>query len=96
MNSMTPSQLLDIAVMSVAMIAAFFLAFSVTVLLLLCFPRVRVKERFKDAERVRLVLENQALMIENRNATLGLEKLNLRVSHIEETAKQIDDLITTN
>jgi hypothetical protein len=70
---------------------AFCLAFSITVLLLLTVPHLRVNE----TDRRRLAQENQTLTIENRNISLGIEKLNSRVSHIEETAKQIDDLIQT-
>jgi hypothetical protein len=73
------------------LLAAFCMAFSLTVLLLLTFPRLRVDE----TDRKRLAQENQTLIIENKDISLGIEKLNSRVSHIEETAKQIDNLIQT-
>jgi hypothetical protein len=72
-------------------VAAFFLSFSITVALLLAFPRVRVS----DAARARLVAENQALTIENKNAAIGINQLNSRISHIEETEKNIHDMMQT-
>jgi hypothetical protein len=50
----------------VILLAAFVLAFIMTVLLLLAFPRIRVKE----SDRTRLDAENQALKIENANLAI--------------------------
>jgi hypothetical protein len=73
-------------------LAAFFLSFSITVGFLLAFPRVRVT----DAARARLVAENQALMIENKNASIGINQLNSRISRIEETQKRISDMMQSD
>jgi hypothetical protein len=70
------------------LVAAFFLSFSITVALLLSFPRIQVK----DADRSRLAAENQTLKIENKNAALRIEKLDTQMSRVEQTARRITDL----
>jgi hypothetical protein len=73
-------------------VAAFLLAFSITVGLLLAFPKVRVT----DAARARLAAENQALTIENKNAVIGINQLTSRISRIEETQKLISDMMQSD
>jgi hypothetical protein len=73
----------------VIIVAAFLLSFAITVALLTSFPPARVNE----ADRSRLDAENRALKIENENTAIGVEKLSTRLSQMEDTAKQITDLM---
>ena len=73
----------------VIIVAAFLLSFAITVALLTSFPPARVNE----ADRSRLDAENRALKIENENTAIGVEKLLTRLSQMEDTAKQITDLM---
>ena len=73
----------------VIIVAAFLLSFALTVALLTRFPPARVNE----ADRSRLDAENRALKIENENTAISVEKLSTRLSQMEDTAKQITDLM---
>ncbi|MBO0801073.1 MAG: hypothetical protein J2P31_19830 [Blastocatellia bacterium] len=71
------------------LLAAFVLAFIMTVLLLLAFPRIRVNE----SDRARLDAENQALKIENANLAITIRRLNAQVSRVEERSQRITALM---
>jgi len=71
------------------LLAAFLLAFIMTVLLLLAFPRIRVNE----SDRARLDAENQALKIENANLAITIRRLNAQVSRVEERSQRITALM---
>src|SRR2546427_11823897 len=70
---------------------AFVLSFWATVALLLMYPRVRIDE----TELARLVVENQALRIENRIVTLRIRKLDSDVRRLEGVSHPIAALTTT-
>ena len=71
------------------LLGAFVLAFLMTVLLLLAFPRIRVNE----SDRARLDAENQALKIENANLAISLGRLNEQLSRVEEQSQHITALM---
>jgi len=73
----------------VIIVAAFLLSFAITVALLTSFPPHHVS----DADRSRLDAENRALKIENTNTAIGVQKLATQLSQMEDTAKQITDLM---
>lgn len=69
--------------------AAFVLAFLLTVLLFLMFPRLQVK----DFDRSRLEAENQTLKVENKNLAFGIQRLDAQVTRAEEHSKQVEALM---
>jgi hypothetical protein len=71
------------------LLGAFVLAFLMTVLLLLAFPRIRVNE----SDRARLDAENQALKIENANLAISIGRLNEKLSRVEEQSQHITSLM---
>jgi hypothetical protein len=71
------------------LLGAFVLAFLMTVLLLLAFPRIRVDE----SDRARLDAENQALKIENANLAISIGRLNEQLSRVEEQSQHITALM---
>jgi hypothetical protein len=71
---------------------AFVLAFCTTVLLLLMFPRIQVN----DIDRSRLATENQVLRIENKNLTVGMHKLDSKLSRMEGRSQQVAALMQTD
>jgi hypothetical protein len=71
------------------LVAAFVIAFLMTVLLLLMFPGIRVNE----PDRVRLAAENQTLSIENKNIALKIYKLDTQMSHVEQHSQRVVTLM---
>ncbi len=71
---------------------AFLLAFCTTVFLLLMFPRVQVNE----TDRFRLAAENQMLRIENKNLTVGMHKLDSKLSRMEGRSQEVAVLMQTD
>src|SRR5207253_7535703 len=64
---------------------AFMLAFCTTVFLLLMFPRIEIN----DIDRSRLAAENQVLRIENKNLTVGMHKLDSKLSRMEGRSPEV-------
>jgi len=71
------------------LVAAFVIAFLMTVLLLLMFPGIRVNE----PDRVRLAVENQTLRSENKNIALTIRKLDTQMSRVEEHSQWVAALM---
>jgi hypothetical protein len=74
------------------LVTAFLLSFLTTVVLFLTFPRIRVV----DADRTRLIAENQALRTENTNIEFQRRKLSERLLRVEETSKRVSVMMTTD
>jgi competence protein ComGC len=74
------------------LVAAFVVAFLMTVLLLLMFPNMRVNE----PDRLRLAAENQFLKTENKNLELKLHKLDTQMSHVQEHSAHVVALMQTD
>jgi hypothetical protein len=74
------------------LVAAFVVAFLMTVFVLLMFPTLRVNE----PDRVRLAAENQALKIENKNLAVKIYKLDTQMSHVQEHSKNVGALMETD
>ena len=74
------------------LVAAFVIAFLMTVLLLLMFPGIRVNE----PDRVRLAVENQTLRSENKNIALTIRKLDTQMSRVEEHSQRVVALMQTD
>jgi hypothetical protein len=74
------------------LVAAFVVAFLMTVLLLLMFPSIRVNE----PDRVRLAAENQTLRVENKNLALKILKLDTQMSHVQEHSQRVVALTQTD
>jgi hypothetical protein len=72
------------------LLAAFVLSFFATVTLMMAFPR---QKHVDEANYSRLVAENQALRVENINATLRLQKVKTQVSHVEELSAHIESIL---
>ncbi|HYR45000.1 MAG TPA: hypothetical protein VER98_18360 [Terriglobia bacterium] len=68
---------------------AFVLAFCTTVLLLLMFPRIQIN----DIDRTRLAAENQMLRIENKNLTVGMHRLDSKLSRMEGRSQDVAALM---
>ena len=68
---------------------AFMLAFCTTVFLLLMFPRIEIN----DIDRSRLAAENQVLRIENKNLTVGMHRLNSKLSRMEGRSQEVAALM---
>jgi len=68
---------------------AFMLAFCTTVFLLLMFPRIEIN----DIDRSRLAAENQVLRIENKNLTVGMHKLDSKLSRMEGRSQEVAALM---
>jgi hypothetical protein len=68
---------------------AFGLAFCTTVFLLLMFPRIEIS----DVDRSRLVAENQMLRVENKNLTVGMHRLDSKLSRMEGTSHEVAALM---
>ena len=71
---------------------AFVLAFCTTVFLLLMFPRIEIN----DIDSTRLAAENQMLRIENKNLTVGMHKLDSKLSRMEGRSQQVAALMQTD
>ena len=67
------------------LVAAFVIAFLMTVLLLLMFPGIRVNE----PDRIRLAVENQTLRIENKDIAVSIRKLDTQMSHVEQHSQRV-------
>lgn len=65
------------------------LAFLLTVLLFLMFPRLQVK----DFDRSRLEAENQTLKVDNKNLAFKINKLDAQVTLAEEHSRQVEALM---
>jgi len=74
------------------LVAAFVIAFLMTVLLLLMFPGIRVNE----PDRVRLAAENQTLRLENKNIALKIRKLDTQMSYVEQHSQRVVALMQTD
>jgi|SRR5579862_1284591 len=74
------------------LVAAFVVAFLMTVMLMLMFPSIRVNE----PDRVRLAAENQLLKVENKNLALKIHKLDTQMSHVQEHSEHVVTLIQTD
>jgi hypothetical protein len=72
----------------ILIVAAFLLAFAITVVFLTSFPPRHVSE----AEHARLAAENQSLKVENKNTALSVARLSNQLSEMEGKAQQITDL----
>ena len=70
------------------LLLAFVLAFFVTVVAGYTFPPV-----VNDSNRAQLEAENRALRVEASNAAFGIQRLNGKVSDLEEKSKRINDLM---
>jgi hypothetical protein len=71
---------------------AFVVAFFATVVLLLIFPHLRVKEN----SRARLAAENQLMKVENKNLTIGVLRLDSKVSRLEGHSQEVIALMEEN
>ena len=71
---------------------AFVLAFCTTVFLFLMFPRIEIN----DIDSTRLAAENQMLRIENKNLTVGMHKLDSKLSRMEGRSQQVAALMQTD
>ena len=74
------------------LVAAFVVAFLMTVLLLLLYPEIRVYE----PDGVRLAAENQLLKTENKNIEIKLQKLDTQMSHVQEHSANVVALMQTD
>ena len=74
------------------LLAAFVVAFLMTVLLLLMYPEIRVYE----PDRVRLAAENQSLKTENKNIEVKLHKLDTQLSKVQEHSAHVVALMQTD
>ena len=72
----------------ILIVAAFLLSFAITVVLMTSFPPKHVSE----ADRTRLVAENQSLRVENKNTAIGVARLTNQLSEMEGKAQRISDL----
>jgi Tfp pilus assembly protein PilO len=70
------------------LLAAFVLSFLAVVLLGYTFP-----SEINEVHRAKLAAENQALKIEAADAELRIQRLNAKVSELEETSKRIHTLV---
>jgi hypothetical protein len=67
------------------LVAAFVVAFLMTVLFLLMFPTIRVNE----PDRVRLAAENQTLRIENKDIGVKIRTLDSQMGDVEKHSQLV-------
>jgi hypothetical protein len=73
------------------LIAAFLLSFLAVV-----WVGYSVPPNVNDLRRMKLEEENRALRVEATNATLGIKKLDEKVSELEQLSNKINELVATD